>query len=80
MKQSFLQYHYPARFDLSTTESILANAEQIFKLFGMKDFARFDGWVLENGQIIEEGSHQELLQLGKQYAHLWNRQAQGLDA
>lgn len=37
-------------------------------------------YVLENGQIIEEGSHQELLQLGKQYAHLWSRQAQGLDS
>ena len=37
-------------------------------------------YVLENGQIIEEGSHQELLQLGKQYAHLWNKQAQGLDS
>ncbi|MBP9828723.1 MAG: ABC transporter ATP-binding protein [Proteobacteria bacterium] len=37
-------------------------------------------YVLENGKIIESGSHQELLQLGKQYAHLWNRQAQGLDS
>ncbi len=37
-------------------------------------------YVLDNGQIIESGSHQELLQLGKQYAHLWHRQAQGLDS
>ena len=37
-------------------------------------------YVLDNGQIIESGSHQQLLQLGKQYAHLWHRQAQGLDS
>ena len=37
-------------------------------------------YVLDNGLIIESGSHQELLQLGKQYAHLWSRQAQGLDS
>lgn len=37
-------------------------------------------YVLDNGQIIESGSHQELLQLDKQYAHLWHRQAQGLDS
>ena len=36
--------------------------------------------ILDNGKIIESGSHQELLQLGKQYAHLWSRQAQGLDS
>jgi D-alanine--D-alanine ligase len=46
-----VKYHYPARFDLHITESILVKAEQIFKLFGMKDFARFDGWVLESGEI-----------------------------
>ncbi len=37
-------------------------------------------YVLDNGKIIESGSHQELLQLGKQYAHLWHRQAQGLES
>lgn len=36
-------------------------------------------YVLENGKIIEKGTHQELLQLGKQYAHLWSKQAQSLD-
>ena len=46
-----VKYHYPARFDLFTTERVLIQAEQIFKLFGMKDFARFDGWVLDNGEI-----------------------------
>lgn len=37
-------------------------------------------YVLDNGKIIESGSHQQLLQLNKQYAHLWSRQAQGLDS
>ena len=37
-------------------------------------------YVLSEGRIIESGSHQELLQLGKHYAHLWSRQAQGLDS
>src|SRR3989338_5130729 len=40
-----VKYHYPARFDAITTERIQIKAEQIFKLFGMKDFARF---VLKN--------------------------------
>ncbi len=33
--------------------------------------------VLENGQIIELGTHQELLKLGGTYAHLFNLQAEG---
>lgn len=46
-----VKYHYPARFDIPTTERIQIKAEQLFKFFGMKDFARFDGWVLDNGEI-----------------------------
>lgn len=37
-------------------------------------------YVLENGKIIESGTHQQLLHLGSYYAHLWGRQAQGLDS
>ncbi len=37
-------------------------------------------FVLEKGKIIESGTHQQLLHLGKQYAHLWKRQAQSLDS
>jgi ABC-type multidrug transport system fused ATPase/permease subunit len=33
--------------------------------------------VLEKAKIIEEGSHQELLQANGQYATLFNLQAQG---
>lgn len=36
-------------------------------------------YVLDKGKIIEYGTHQELLQLNKQYAHLWSRQAKGLE-
>jgi D-alanine-D-alanine ligase-like ATP-grasp enzyme len=32
-------------------EKIQVQAEQIFKLFGMRDFARFDGWILNDGTI-----------------------------
>ena len=46
-----VKYHYPARFDANTTERIQTKAEQIFKLFSMRDMARFDGWVLQNGEI-----------------------------
>ncbi len=33
--------------------------------------------VLEDGKIIEEGSHKQLLAAGGQYASLWNRQSGG---
>lgn len=33
--------------------------------------------VLDNGKIIEEGSHKELLGRGGKYAELWNRQSGG---
>ena len=33
--------------------------------------------VFDQGRIIEDGSHQQLLQLNGHYAHLWNMQAGG---
>jgi ATP-binding cassette subfamily B protein/subfamily B ATP-binding cassette protein MsbA len=33
--------------------------------------------VLEQGEIIECGTHQELLSRGERYAHYWQLQAQG---
>lgn len=33
--------------------------------------------VLEQGEIIEQGTHQELLSLGERYAQYWQLQAQG---
>ena len=44
-------YHCPPRFDDKTIDKIQAQAEQIFALFGMHDFGRFDGWVLPDGRI-----------------------------
>lgn len=32
---------------------------------------------IENGEIIEQGSHQELIELNGKYAHMFNLQAQG---
>ena len=31
--------------------------------------------VLEDGVIVEEGRHAELMELDGRYAHLWNRQS-----
>jgi D-alanine--D-alanine ligase len=44
-------WHCPPRFDRATIDRIQAQAEQLFALFGMHDFARFDGWVLPDGNI-----------------------------
>jgi ATP-binding cassette subfamily B protein len=33
--------------------------------------------VFDQGKIIEDGSHQQLLQRDGHYAHLWNMQAGG---
>lgn len=46
-----VRYHCPPMFSEDTSEQIQAMAENIFTLFGMRDFSRFDGWVLENGKI-----------------------------
>lgn len=44
-------YHCPPRFDNHIIETIQLQAEQLFVTLGMKDFTRFDGWVLEDGSI-----------------------------
>ncbi len=44
-------WHCPPRFDNHIIEKIQAQAEQLFALFGMHDFTRFDGWVLPDGNI-----------------------------
>ena len=44
-------YHCPPRFDNEVIETIQTQAEQLFSLLGMKDCARFDGWVMPDGNI-----------------------------
>ncbi len=44
-------WHCPPRFDNHVIERIQAQAEQLFALFNVRDFGRFDGWVLPDGKI-----------------------------
>ena len=46
-----VKYHCPPRFSKEIIKKIQTEAKQIFSLFQMNDFARFDGWVLEDGNI-----------------------------
>jgi ATP-binding cassette, subfamily B, multidrug efflux pump len=44
----------------------------------LSTIARMDRLVvMEAGRIVEQGTHQELLQLGGHYARLWKRQSGG---
>lgn len=45
-------HHCPPRFGETLIRSIQAQAENIFALFEMRHFARFDGWVLDDGSVI----------------------------
>lgn len=44
-------YHCPPRFSDDLIEKIQLQAEQLFSALGMRDFARFDGWFLPDGNI-----------------------------
>ena len=46
-----VKYHCPPRFSNKIIKKIQTEAEQLFSFFGMNDFARFDGWILDNGEI-----------------------------
>ncbi len=46
-----VRWHCPPRFGKDIIEKIQAQGEQIFNLFKMNDFARFDGWVLPSGDV-----------------------------
>lgn len=43
-----VMYHCPPRFSNTVVQTIQQQAEQLFTVLGMRDFARFDGWVLKN--------------------------------
>jgi len=44
-------YHTPPHFDSLLIDEIRREAEEVFKLFNMRDFVRLDGWVLPDGRI-----------------------------
>ncbi len=44
-------YHQPPRFTDKEIFEIQNQAEKIFSLFGLQDFARLDGWLLNDGNI-----------------------------
>ena len=46
-----VSWHCPPDFSNLTIEKIQAQATQLFALFGIHDFTRFDGWVLDDGNI-----------------------------
>ena len=45
-------YHTPPRFTLERIDQIRREAEKLFTGFGMRDFARLDGWVLKDGRVL----------------------------
>lgn len=46
-----VKYHCPPRFSNEIIKKIQTEAKQLFSLFKMNDFARFDGWILPDGNI-----------------------------
>jgi D-alanine--D-alanine ligase len=47
-----VNYHCPPRFNEEIIDKIQTQSEQLFKAMKMRDFARFDGWLLDNGEIL----------------------------
>lgn len=45
-------HHTPPRFTSQMVSEIRRMGEELFIHFGMRDFARLDGWVLEDGSIL----------------------------
>jgi D-alanine--D-alanine ligase len=45
-------YHCPPRFPAEVIQKIRAQAEILFKHFGMRDFVRLDGWWLKDGRVL----------------------------
>lgn len=44
-------HHTPPRFSSQTIRMVRQQAEQLFRLFGMRDMARLDGWILEGEKV-----------------------------
>ncbi|MGE3622865.1 MAG: hypothetical protein AB7H77_03175 [Bdellovibrionales bacterium] len=45
-------YHCPPRFSDEVIAAIREAAEALFAFFGMRDFARLDGWLLKDGRVV----------------------------
>lgn len=45
------RYHTPARFTPEIMEKVRTEAQRLFKVLGMRDFARVDGWITADGTI-----------------------------
>jgi ATP-binding cassette subfamily B protein len=61
-----------ALFELMRGRTVIAIAHRLSTIVGMDRIV-----YLENGRIIEQGNHGELLARGGPYAQLWNRQVGG---
>ncbi|MBU1178092.1 hypothetical protein KJ903_02630 [Patescibacteria group bacterium] len=46
-----IRYHTPARFNQKEIAKIREESTRAFQILGMKDFARIDGWLLDDGTI-----------------------------
>lgn len=44
-------YHTPPKFSKTIVMEIRSKAEKLFTFFGMRDFVRIDGWVMDSGTI-----------------------------
>ncbi|WP_370201444.1 ATP-binding cassette domain-containing protein, partial [Roseibium sp.] len=59
-------------FDLMQGKTVIAIAHRLSTIAAMDRLI-----VMDKGRIIEEGSHQELLERGGLYAQLWEHQSGG---
>ncbi|MEM7258501.1 MAG: ATP-binding cassette domain-containing protein, partial [Pseudomonadota bacterium] len=58
--------------DLMTGKTVIAIAHRLSTIAAMDRLV-----VIENGRIVETGTHEELVRSGRQYAALWSRQSGG---
>jgi D-alanine--D-alanine ligase len=47
-----VHYRCPPSWELATTARVRELAEEVFRVLGLRDFARIDGWLLPDGRIV----------------------------